>query len=327
MFALGEKDEFGKQKRIEYRGKHLRASRTGGIALRAHVKASGINITGNTKRGVRVSTKIAKGTQIAFQNKNFVLRGRYGRGLHKVNLSKSGVSFSTKNEVGTYNWLKPQYSSFKFGGVQLRGKKAAEAQAGWFLLITLPIMIIKAIIFIAPIVFNATISFFRLIFLLANNLVYSIEGIKEASFAKKSLSKTDRLNLLDEINDNEYELAIMYCIAVWGRGNISEDRKGLPVKIRGKEYDIQQIGEKFDLLSQRFESKKVENNIRAFLITLTKNYAEREDDNRRIELLYELDEQCITDGGKTTLQEILLKDYANTAKLTMDFLIPEIDEI
>ena len=27
------------------------------------------------------------------------------------------------------------------------------------------------------------------------------------------------------------------------------------------------------------------------------------------------------------LQEILLKDYANTAKLSMDFLIPEIDEI
>ena len=68
MFALGEKDEFGKQKRIEYRGKHLRVSRTGGIALRAHVKAKGINITGNTKRGVWVSTKIAKGTQIAFQN-------------------------------------------------------------------------------------------------------------------------------------------------------------------------------------------------------------------------------------------------------------------
>jgi hypothetical protein len=188
-------------------------------------------------------------------------------------------------------------------------------------------MLIKAVVFIAPIVFNAMINFFRLIFLLVNNLVYSIEGIKEASFAKKSLSKTDKLNLLDEINDDEYELAIMYCIAVWGRGHISEDRKGLPVKIRGKEYDIQQIGEKLDLLSQRFESKKVENNIRAFLITLTMNYAEREDDNRRIELLYELDEQCISDGGKTTFQEILLKDYANAAKLTMDFLIPEIDEI
>ena len=89
-----------------------------------------------------------------------------------------------------------------------------------------------------------------------------MEGIKEASFAKKSLSKTERLNLLDEINDNEYELGIMYCISVWGRGHISEDRKGLPVKIRGKEYDIQQIGEKFDLLSQRFESKNLENNIK-----------------------------------------------------------------
>lgn len=74
---LLEKDSDGRLKRIEYRGKYLRASRTGGVALRAQARAGGINFTANTNRGARVSTRIAKGTQAAFQNGRFVLRGRY----------------------------------------------------------------------------------------------------------------------------------------------------------------------------------------------------------------------------------------------------------
>ena len=31
-----------------------------------------------------------------------------------------------KNRAGTFNFIKPQYSPFKLGGVQLRGKKAAQ---------------------------------------------------------------------------------------------------------------------------------------------------------------------------------------------------------
>ena len=43
----------GKLKRIEYRGKYLRASRTGGVALRAQTKAAGIHFTANSKHGLR----------------------------------------------------------------------------------------------------------------------------------------------------------------------------------------------------------------------------------------------------------------------------------
>lgn len=323
MFAIGEKDEFGKQKRIEYRGKHLRISRTGGVALRAQTKAAGINITGNTKRGVRVSTRIAKGTQIAFQNKSFVLRGRYGKGPHKMNLSKSGVSFSTKNEIGTYNWFKPQYSSFKFGGIHLRGQKAAQIQVAFFLFITLPIMIIQALVFIIPMFFKIIIGSFRLSFKAFNNFIYLIGGASEKSFKAKSLSKTKKMNLIDDFNKSEFEPSIMYCIAVWGRGHMSEDRKGKPVKIKNKSVDITKLGEKLDLLSQKFTDKNIENNIRAFLITLTKAYSDIEDDERRIEFFYELDEQCINDGGKTELQEILLQDYANTANLAMELILSD----
>lgn len=119
-----EKGADGRLKRIEYRGRYLRASRTGGVALRAQTRAAGINLTANTARGTRVSTRLAKGTQAAFQNGRFILRGRYGDGPDKINLSKSGVSVSTKTEIGTVNWFKPRYSSVKIGGVQVRGKNA-----------------------------------------------------------------------------------------------------------------------------------------------------------------------------------------------------------
>ncbi|MFP4261700.1 MAG: hypothetical protein ACLFS1_11555 [Opitutales bacterium] len=121
---LFEKDAEGRLKRIEYRGRHLRASRTGGVALRAQTRAAGINLTANTARGTRVSTRLAKGTQGAFQNGRFILRGRYGDGPTKLNLSKSGVSVSSKTDIGTINWFKPGYSSAKIGGVQVRGKNA-----------------------------------------------------------------------------------------------------------------------------------------------------------------------------------------------------------
>jgi hypothetical protein len=118
------RDKDGRLKRIEYRGKHLRASRTGGVSLRAQTKAAGMNLTVNTNHGVRVSKRVAIGTDIGLQNGRFVLRGRYGKGPIKLNLSKSGVSMSSKTSVGTINWFKPRYSSAKIAGIQVRGKNA-----------------------------------------------------------------------------------------------------------------------------------------------------------------------------------------------------------
>ena len=127
MERLLKRGADGRLKRIEYRGRHLRASRTGGLALRAQTRGAGLNLTGNTSHGVRVSSRIGKGTQAAFQNGRFILRGRYGRGPNKLNLSKSGLSVSTETGLGTVNWFKPGYSSAKIGGIQVRGKKAAYA--------------------------------------------------------------------------------------------------------------------------------------------------------------------------------------------------------
>lgn len=141
MFGLGRKDKDGKQVRIEHRGKYTRASRTGGVSLRAEKKLGPVNATANTSEGIRLSSRVARGTRVALQNGRFRLIGRWNAGPFGFNLSKNGVSGSVKNQAGTFNFIKPQYSSFKMAGVQLRGKKAAQIQ--------LVYMGIVAVIFLA----------------------------------------------------------------------------------------------------------------------------------------------------------------------------------
>ena len=133
MFGIGKKDEHGRQVRIEARGKYIRASRTGGVAVRAQEKIGPANVTVNSSKGLRVSTRITKGTRVAFQNGWFHLIGRWRAGPLAFNLSKTGVSASVRNRAGAFNLVKPRYSSFKFAGVQVRGRKAMYLQMGYIL--------------------------------------------------------------------------------------------------------------------------------------------------------------------------------------------------
>ena len=161
MFGIGRKDKKGKQVRVEHRGKFFRLSRTGGAALRAEKKLGRINATINTSKGVRLSARATKNVRVAVQSGHFRLIGRWKSGPWGFNLSKTGVSGSYKNNMGTFNFFKPQYSSFKFGGIQVRGRRAASFQMGYgmfklfiWLLTALPkliwlifILCIKLIIF------------------------------------------------------------------------------------------------------------------------------------------------------------------------------------
>ena len=81
MFGLGKKDKDSKQVRIEHRGQHTRASRTGGVSVRGEQKAGPVNITANSSKGLRASTRIANGTRVALQNGRFQLIGRWRQGL------------------------------------------------------------------------------------------------------------------------------------------------------------------------------------------------------------------------------------------------------
>lgn len=116
------------KKRIEYRGKNLRVSRTGGISATKTFSGDSYGATINTKHGLRLHKRIMKGARIGFQRGNFQFIGHYKSGPFNFNIFKGGVSTSIKNKRGTYNIFKPNYSSFKLRGVQVRGKNAATLQ-------------------------------------------------------------------------------------------------------------------------------------------------------------------------------------------------------
>jgi hypothetical protein len=116
------------RKRIEYRGENIRVSRTSGVSATKTISKDGYGATINTNHGVRFHKRLFKGARLGLQNGNFQFIGRYKSGPFNFNVSKSGVSTSIKNKRGSYNLFKPNYSSFKMGGVQVRGKNAATLQ-------------------------------------------------------------------------------------------------------------------------------------------------------------------------------------------------------
>ena len=159
------------QKRIEYRGKNVRVSRTGGISATKTFKGDGHAVTLNTKHGIRLHKRLFKGARMGFQNGNFQFIGRYNSGPFSFNISKSGVSSSIKNKRGAYNLFKPNYSSFKLAGVQVRGKNAAIFQIIYMVLI----LITNSI----KVLWHLSISFLWLGFLVIKWLVdFSIGFVK-----------------------------------------------------------------------------------------------------------------------------------------------------
>jgi len=145
----------------------IRASRTGGVNAAVHPLKG---LTFNTKHGLRVS-KTFKGLTLGFQGGNTVVRGRWSTedGLFNLNLSKSGFSLSGKSKFGTYNFKNPNRSSFKFAGVQLRGKNA-KGLAFIFLIPELikfffvsVITLIKFIFFIIPLIINLIVFALKLL--------------------------------------------------------------------------------------------------------------------------------------------------------------------
>ena len=128
MSITNSKNKDKPSKRIEYKGENVRVSSTGGVSTTKTFKEDGVGATINTKHGLRLHKRLFKGARMGFQNGNFQFIGRYNSGPFNFNISKNGVSTSLKKKRGSYNVLKPNYSSFKFGGVQVRGKNAATFQ-------------------------------------------------------------------------------------------------------------------------------------------------------------------------------------------------------
>jgi hypothetical protein len=325
MFNIGKTDEYGRQKRIEHRGKYLRASRTGGVSLRAQTKAAGLTVTGNTKRGIRVSTRVAKGTNVAFQNGRFRLRGRYGRGPTKLNLSKSGVSVSTRNALGTFNWTNPNRSSAKVAGIQMRGKKARDLQVV-FMLVMLLVNLVK----LAAMLLVWTAQLLAILGRAA--WVGTVSGTQAAAelgrtlrarrLARAGEKKIARAGLEARLREAAaLRSALHYVVSTWGRGLSAEDVGGEDAaaarpatKTAADDATGAPGPHELDHLITPGKPRTEAKQMRQVTAALAARYAEVASPAEVGETFLELDEAARADGERTVLQDHLIDSYADRAK-------------
>ena len=329
---IGKKDEFGKQRRIEHRGKYLRASRTGGVSLRAQTKAAGFNLTANSRRGLRVSRTIAKNTQVAMQNGRFILRGRYGKGPTKMNLSKSGVTFSTRNSLGTFNWTRPQRSSAKIAGVQFRGKNAALFQLIYLFFASLAALVTflcKVVVFIFQGVFalvNASLNYFKR---RQETKAAIIRDERNASLEAEATNPKIQCQI-ESWNREQCLAALILILCAWGRGEEADpmidtlqERIHQDANLKALNIDRQVLVEMAQSLSAlriRIDSEEPE------LILLSGVAAHGQtlfEEQELPEIVLEIDELMLKEGNRSEGQEAMLEILADFAGLSFD--VAEVD--
>ena len=314
LFKLGEKDADGRQKRVEHTGRYLRASRTGGIALRGQVKAAGINLTGNTSHGVRVSTRLAKNTQVAMQNGRFVLRGRYGSDAAKFNLSKSGVTVSSKTDVGTFNWVKPGRSSFKWGGIQLRGHNAAYLNAAYMAVK----LALEAIQFAFKLAWRIGEWIVRVVGYCTVQYQLAQEAKARLNLSVESAQATGQTILnthavdLNDWDTGDLLAAMIFTLTVLGRGDdqLDAERSGITADSQAlaARYieNIQRTGEQVKAWLGQSAAHRDPAAICGVMVVLTVAWAARVSDDERSQAIFLLDDACLQHGPRTLLQEELI---------------------
>lgn len=327
---LGKKDEYGRQRRIEHRGRYLRASRTGGVALRAHTRAAGLSFTGNTARGVRVSVTPARNTQLALQNGRFILRGRYGKGPLRLNLSKTGLSLSARNALGSFNLTNPLRSSAKVAGVQVRGRTAAIMQ-GIYMVVALAFYLIQAAIAVA--LFAAQLLWvvggWSLRALAAiPDLVHELRRRRQAARLSRRADEIEngRAARIDDWTSDRLIAALLLMVAAWGRGESArsvtprladaldgiEERRGLGC-VTGV---LHEIGQEVDTLRAQ-AGEGIEDDL-ALVIIVARRLRRRLPPETVADVLLEVDEQVLEDGPRTRLQDRMLESFADAAGLRLE---------
>lgn len=326
FLGIGRKDRDGRQVRIEHRGKHLRASRTGGVALREQIEAGGLTLTANSQRGTRVSLTPARKTQVAFQNSRFVLRGRYGKGPARVNLSKSGLSLSSKMGLGTINLTHPGRSSAKLGGVQIRGRKAAAVNAVAALVQALFVLIRVAV----------TVLGYLLVGLLNLGLwVYEtgrglIAGWRVRRLEKRRARRTERLEAtarqwrthggkhLAGLTPDDCLDGLACLLRQADEAQVEERAAGAATRSDDRSRLEADHGE----LLRRLSLIAAEPGPAALPVggvaVLAVRFREQVDAQARLDAFFELDEGTLAHGPRTVGQEVLLEDIADLFGLRLE---------
>lgn len=334
FFGIGKKNDQGKQVRVEHRGRFLRASRTGGLSLRAQAKAAGLSLTANSRHGFRVSHTVGKNTQVALQNGRFVLRGRYGKGPTKLNLSKSGVTVSTRNALGTLNWIKPKRSSATLLGVQVRGQNALYLHA------------IYGVLALAFGLLRAALELTRLLILLAWALAQllwhlTMQSLRALPYGLAVLGRSlrnQRLRFaawrhraarppeLASWGEGELLAATLLVLQGWGRGQpLGDTRQALSAALATNPASplggcAEALGPVAEVL-ERWRAATEERSATAPALhrlgTLATLAAERIPPSRLPEALLAIDDLLLQAGAKTRFQEQLLRVFCDFAALRL----------
>lgn len=314
FLKIGETDRDGRQKRIEHTGRYLRASRTGGVSLRAQTRVSGVNLTANTNHGMRVSTRLAKNTQVAFQNGRFILRGRYGSDAAKLNLSKSGVTVSTKTPVGSFNWVRPGRSSFKLGGIHLRGHNAAWLQA-IFALFALVAAVAGVVLRVLAGIVQGVVAVFGH-FALKRQLAAEEAArprfeVQEVVAAGERICAEQGIDL-DAEPARDLLAALSFTLVSLGRGERRFEAAALGMADAGDAashafaVDARTTGERVGQWLPDAGEAHYSLAVAGTLHALAAALARRVSADTRAEVLLALDDACLAVGPKTLLQEELI---------------------
>lgn len=326
-FNLGRKDEYGQQRRVEHRGRHLRISRTGGASLRAQTKAVGVNLTANSQHGVRVSRTIGRNTQLALQNGRLVFRGRYGSGASKLNVSRSGATVSTRNALGSFNWVKPNRSAAKLFGVQVRGKKAASLQIGF--------MLVQGVIALLELAFMLLLLLMRLLHTVA---LWVIDLLREVPFLVRQARRRlvvwrQRRRLRSRAAETGFPapgdeaalFATAACVLLaWSRGGDLESwlhraADSLPEAMAGFSLSARALAQTAEPLHEWQQTLhwRVDHIALVAMDELGQIAKQTLPPERLPELLLALDDLALRYGDKTILQEDVLAVFANAAGLRL----------
>ena len=329
FFNLGSTDEYGRQRRIEHRGRYLRASRTGGVALRAQAKAAGVNLTGNTRRGVRVSATPLKNTQLAVQNGRFVLKGRYGQGPTRLNVSKTGATISTRNRLGSFNWIKPNRSSARIAGVQVRGRTAAQLQLVYMAFAAAG-MAFKAMVWLLMVFARITTTVAAELYRIGLTTPHVLNGIRRRLRNRRLARQVpgfegDEHRPAADEGGLKAALVVAYC--AWGRGqDPSTVTSALQQRLGAAGGDFPRLQDAMGRLPHAvgaLERQRRQAEAPAIwpLVAIAgtaNSLAQTMPAEALAALLYELDELTLMDGHRTRLQQDMVEVFADFAGLRVE---------
>ena len=295
-------------KRIEYRGDYLRASRTGGVALRGHVKAGRIGVTANTGHGLRGSARITKGTYLALQNGQFRFVGRYGKGPLKLNVSKSGASASFKTGVGSLNFVRPNRSSATIAGIQVLGKNA--------LILNLIAIVVQFGILTLQLAFTLLLGIAQVLAGLANVAFYTMQSAWQSLQEKRAEKRfqahftalpnwantqfNEACAFVHDLNITRTKRAMVYLVTAYGRGlTMASGQFSAP-----RQNDVRLA---LDLLVTVRASREPYAEALALMLLLTDRFLALKSAEELASFYLKLDDLALADDGRTSLQWALLE--------------------